>query len=63
MELGRRPRLAPTTGLDLAMVSAEEFEDEVRDYTRASRVLIAIGLRILEKENNEPDPGLRPSID
>jgi hypothetical protein len=45
------------------MVSAEDFDDVVRDYTRASKVLIAIGLRILEEEEDEPDPGLRPSVD
>ena len=45
------------------MVNAEEVEVEVRDYTRASKVLITIGLRILEEGNDEPDPGLRPSVD
>lgn len=45
------------------MVSAEPFENVVRDYTRAAEVLIAIGLRILEEECDEPDPGLRPSFD
>jgi hypothetical protein len=45
------------------MVSAEEFEVVVRDYARASKVLIAIGLRILEEEeHDEPDTGLRPSV-
>ena len=44
------------------MVSAEHVEDVVRDYTRAAKVLIAIGLRILEEECDEPDPGLRPSF-
>jgi hypothetical protein len=52
----------PATNKDLAMVSAENFEDVVRDYTRAAKVLIAIGLRILDKERDEPDPGLRPSF-
>lgn len=45
------------------MVNAEPFEDVVRDYTRAAKVLITIGLRILEEECDEPDPGLRPSLD
>jgi hypothetical protein len=44
------------------MVSAEQFEVVERDYTRAAKVLIAIGLRILEEEHDEPDPGLRPSV-
>lgn len=45
------------------MVRAEPFDDFARDYTRAAKVLIAIGLRILEEEYDEPDLGLRPSFD
>jgi hypothetical protein len=44
------------------MVSVEPLEDVVRDYTRAAKVLIAIGLRILEEECDESDAGLRPSF-
>ena len=52
------------TNQDLAMVNLAEPEFVERDYTRASKVLIAISLRILEREeHDEPDPGLRPSVD
>ena len=45
------------------MVSVAEPEFELRDYTRASKVLIAISLRILKREeHDEPDPGVRPSV-
>jgi hypothetical protein len=45
------------------MVSDAEPEFVARDYTRASKVLIAISLRILnQEEHDEPDPGLRPSV-
>jgi hypothetical protein len=44
------------------MVSADQFEVVDRDYTRVAKVLIAIGLRIHEEERDEPDPGLRPSV-
>jgi hypothetical protein len=46
----------------MATVSAEELEDVVRDYTRAAKILIAIGLRILEEECDEPDAGLCPNF-
>jgi hypothetical protein len=46
------------------MVNVEIEEIITRDYSRAARVLIAIGLRILEEEErDEPDPGLREGID
>jgi hypothetical protein len=46
------------------MVSVEVEEIITRDYTRAAQALIAIGLRILaEEERDEPDPGVRESID
>ena len=45
------------------MVSEREFESVERDYGRAAQVLIEIGLRILDEEGpNEPDSGLRPSV-
>lgn len=56
--------MEPPTGLDLAMVNVNGDEIEERDYSRAARVLIAIELRILELEEcDEPDPGLRTSVD
>jgi len=45
------------------MVNVEAGQIVSRDYTRAAKVLVAIGLRILEEESDEPDPGLRPSVD
>jgi hypothetical protein len=54
------------TDQDLAMVAVEFEQDEPRDLSRAARTLVAIQLRLLEKsqrkESDEPDPGLRPSI-
>ena len=45
------------------MVRVAEPEFVPRDYTRAAKVLIAISLRTLEREeHDEPDPGLRPSV-
>jgi hypothetical protein len=48
------------------MVAVEIDQDEPRDLTRAARTLVAIQLRLLEKahgeEHDEPDPGLRPSV-
>jgi hypothetical protein len=47
------------------MVSVDVEPVVVRDYSRASQVLIAIQLRLLEEdreESDEPDPGLRPSV-
>ena len=56
--------MEPATDQDLAMVSDEDSEFVVRDYSRAAKVLVAIGLRILEEEErDDPDPGLRPSVD
>ena len=56
--------MEPATRLDLAMVNANEREYVTRDYTRASQVLAAIGLRILQQEgNDEPDAGLRSGVD
>jgi hypothetical protein len=50
--------------MDMAMVIPSDDEDVVRDYTNASKVLIAIGLRILEEEGrDEPDGGIRPGVD
>jgi hypothetical protein len=46
------------------MVSVDPDNDVVRNYTNASKVLIAIGLRILEEEENDaPDPGLCAGVD
>lgn len=46
------------------MVRATDDEVVERDYSRASLILISIGLRILEEEeSDEPDPGLRASLD
>lgn len=46
------------------MVNPDVAEDVVRDYTNASKVLIAIGLRILEEEErDEPNSGIRPGVD
>jgi hypothetical protein len=45
------------------MVDRDNDEVVERDYTRASQVLIAIGLRILEEEENvEANSGLRPRV-
>lgn len=47
------------------MVNVEVDEVVVRDYTRTSQILIAIQLRLLEEdreESDEPDPGLRASV-
>jgi hypothetical protein len=46
------------------MVNVQRTDEVVRDYTNASKVLIAIGLRILEEEedDDEAEPGLRPSL-
>lgn len=48
------------------MVNIKSEEIVVRDYSRVAKVLIAIGLRILENEkesDDEPDSGLRAGID
>jgi hypothetical protein len=47
------------------MVNVESEEVVVRDYSRVAKVLIAIGLRIVENKesDDEPDPGLRASVD
>lgn len=54
----------PAPDQDLAMVSANDDPVTPRDYTRSADVLITIQLRILksEEEIDEPDPGLRPSV-
>ena len=58
--------MEPPTDQDLAMVAIEVEEIEQRDYTRAARTLVAIQLRLLEKsqgkEGDEPDPGVRSSV-
>jgi hypothetical protein len=44
---------------------AEISQDVVRDYSRAAQILIAIQLRLLdqgEENNDEPDSGLRASL-
>lgn len=49
------------------MVNAELSQDVERDYSRAAKVLIAIQLRLLasngEEPNDEPNAGLRESFD
>lgn len=47
------------------MVTVDDDQVVVRDYTRASQVLIAIQLRLLEEEreeSDEPNAGLRASV-
>lgn len=48
------------------MVNADTAGFAVRDYARAAQTLIAIQLRILGEEqkgcDDEPDPGLRASL-
>lgn len=58
--------MAQATDQDLAMVNIDSDEIIVRDYSRAAQVLVTIGLRILDEEmkgcDNEPDSGLRASV-
>jgi len=47
------------------MVNVESDDVVVRDYSRVAKVLIAIGLRIIEDDeecDDESDPGLRASV-
>jgi hypothetical protein len=49
------------------MVNIESDEIIERDYSRAAQVLVAIMLRELDEKQkesgDEPDPGLRASVD
>jgi hypothetical protein len=58
--------MAQATDQDLAMVNIDSDEIIVRDYSRAAQVFVAIMLRELDEKqkesSDEPDPGLRASV-